>query len=306
MIYGSINGLEKKISKLILGNDNQKKYSSAAKLWDYFYENGGNTFDNSIYYRNGENEKFLGKWIKDNKNEDNITIISKVGEENSQPSEISDLLEKSLERLQLNTIEILILHHDNKNVPIQEFVDAFNELKSLRKIKIFGVSNISKGRFDDSLKWSKQNNKIPFSIINNQLSLAKMEKPLWPDCISVSNKDYIKYLENNNINHFAWSSQARGFFIKESFIKRVFRRKFRKYLKECFYSLENIERKKRAEKLAKKYNCKPNDIALSWVLTQRFPSYAIIGSRNISQLSFSINSHNIKLTEQERNWLNLL
>ena len=62
MIYGSINGLEKKISKLILGNDNQKKYSSAAKLWDYFYDNGENTFDNSIYYRNGENEKLAKKY----------------------------------------------------------------------------------------------------------------------------------------------------------------------------------------------------------------------------------------------------
>ena len=306
MLFGKIDGLDKQISKIILGNDNQKKYSAAARLWDYFYQYGGNTFDNSIYYRNGENEKFLGKWIKTNKNENNITVISKVGEESSQPSEISDLLDNSLERFQLNKIDILILHHDNKNIPIQEFVDAFNELKSLRKIKIFGISNISKDRFDFSLKWSKQNNKTPFSIINNQLSLAKMEKPLWPDCISISNKDYLKYLENNNITHFAWSSQARGFFINESFIKKIFRRKFHKYLKNCFYSIENIERKKRAEKLAKKYNCKANDIALSWVINQRFPSYAIIGSRNISQLRYSINSHKIKLTDQEKSWLNLL
>lgn len=62
MIFGNINGLKKKISKLILGNDNQKSYSEATKLWDYFYENGGNTFDNSIYYRNGMGEKFLNEY----------------------------------------------------------------------------------------------------------------------------------------------------------------------------------------------------------------------------------------------------
>ncbi len=305
MQFGSINGLDKKISKLILGNDKQKKYNSAVKLWDCFYENGGNVFDNSIYYRNGESEKFLGKWIKSRDIEKNIVIISKVGEESSHPSEISSLLQISLGRLNLNTVDILILHHHNKQVPISEYVDALNEIKFSGKIKIFGISNINKERFDDSLKWSKKHNKIPFSIINNQFSLAKMEKPLWPDCLSISDKNYINYLENNNISHFGWSSQARGFFIKENFIKKFFRRRFHKYLKQCFYSRDNIEKRKRANELAKKYNCSPNDIALSWVINQKFPSYAIIGSKNINQLNFSINSINIKLTEEEKTWLNL-
>ena len=149
MQFGSINGLDKKISKLILGNDKQKKYNSAVKLWDCFYENGGNVFDNSIYYRNGESEKFLGKWIKSRDIEKNIVIISKVGEESSHPSEISSLLQISLERLNLNTVDILILHHHNKQVPISEYVDALNEIKFSGKIKIFGISNINKERFDD-------------------------------------------------------------------------------------------------------------------------------------------------------------
>ena len=146
---------------------------------------------------------------------------------------------------------------------------------------------------------------IAFSIINNQFSLAKMEKPLWPDCLSIYNDDYIKYLESNKITNFAWSSQARGFFIKENVLQKFLRREFHRYLKNCFYSLENIERKKRAEKIANKYNCSANDVALSWVVDQRFPSYAIIGSKNINQLNFSINSINIKLTEDEKTWLNL-
>ena len=90
-------------------------------------------------------------------------------------SEISSLLQISLERLNSNTVDILILHHHNKQVPINEYVDALNEIKFSGKIKIFGISNINKERFDESLKWSKKNNKIPFSIINNQFSLAKLK-----------------------------------------------------------------------------------------------------------------------------------
>ena len=303
MLYGEIVGLEKKISKIILGNDKQKKYTSASKLWDFYYENGGNAFDNSIYYRGGESEKFLGKWIKSRGLERNIVLISKVGEESSQPSEIFSLLQTSLERLQSNTADILILHHHSKQVPINEYVDALNEIKSSGKIKLFGISNISKERFDESLIWSKTNNKTPFSIINNQFSLAKMEKPLWPDCLSINSKDYMKYLENKNINHFAWSSQARGFFIKENFIKKFLRRKFHRHLKDCFYSIDNIEKRKRAEELSYKYNCSSNDIALSWVINQKFPSYAIIGPKNNSELRFSMNSLNILLSDEDKKWL---
>ena len=303
MLFGEIAGLEKKISKIILGNDKQKKYTAASKLWDFYYENGGNAFDNSIYYRGGESEKFLGKWIKSRCLERNIVLISKVGEESSQPSEIFNLLQKSLERLQSNIADILILHHHSKQVPINEYIDALNEIKSSGKIKLFGISNISKERFDESLKWSNTNNKTPFSIINNQFSLAKMEKPLWPDCLSINSKDYIKYLENKNINHFAWSSQARGFFIKENFIKKFLRRKFHRHLKDCFYSTDNIEKRKRAEELSYKYNCSSNDIALSWVIDQKFPSYAIIGPKNNSELRFSMNSINILLSDEDKKWL---
>ena len=306
MLFGEINGLEKKISKIILGNDKQKKYSSASKLWDFYYENGGNTFDNSIYYRSGESEKFLGKWIKSRGLEENIVLISKVGEERSKPSEILSLLQTSLERLQSNIADILILHHHNKQVPIGEYVDALNDIKSLGKIKLFGISNISKERFDESLKWSKKNNKIPFSIINNQFSLAKMEKPLWPDCLSISDYDYIKYLENNKITHFAWSSQARGFFIKENFIQKLLRRKFHRYLKDCFHNSENIKKRKKAEELSNKYNCSSNDIALSWVIDQKFPSYAIIGPKNKSELKFSMNSLDIVLSDEDKKYLSII
>ena len=47
MHYDKINGVEKKISKLIMGNDNQTEFDSAAKLWDHWISVGGNTFDNA-------------------------------------------------------------------------------------------------------------------------------------------------------------------------------------------------------------------------------------------------------------------
>ena len=78
-----------------------------------------------------------------------------------------------------------------------------------------------------------------------------------------------------------------------------------KYLKDCFHSLENVEKRKKAEELSYKYNCSSNDIALSWVIDQKFPSYAIIGPKNKSELRFSMNSINILLSDEDKKWLNL-
>ena len=64
MKYDTIKGLDKKISKLILGNDNQTEYDSAAELWDHWMQVGGNAFDNAHIYGGGLMEKLLGDGIR--------------------------------------------------------------------------------------------------------------------------------------------------------------------------------------------------------------------------------------------------
>tara|TARA_B100000989_G_scaffold289648_1_gene261777 strand:+ start:336 stop:1268 length:933 start_codon:yes stop_codon:yes gene_type:complete len=305
MNFGTIPRLDKKVSKLVIGNDYFKEYSQAEKLWDYYLANGGNTFDNSIYYKEGLTEKFLGKWIKSRNNEKEIVIISKVGNEKTKPSEIKDLLKISLERLKLNSIDILVLHRDNIDVPVDEILDSLNDLIDSKLIKIFGASNIGVQRIKKGKIWAQNNNKNSYEIINNNLSLATMIKPLWEGCISSNNNEYLNFLEKEKIPHFSWSSQARGFFIQESFLKRIFRKKISQKLKECFFSKENLERKKRAKDLSKKFKCSVNDIALAWVINQNFPSFAIIGPKNKRHLGESLKCFSISLSSSEIKWLNL-
>ena len=76
MLYGKIKGVDKKVSKIILGNDSQRKYSKAIKLWDHYFDKGGNTFDNSMYYKEGLLETFLGNWIKSRKIEKEIKWLN--------------------------------------------------------------------------------------------------------------------------------------------------------------------------------------------------------------------------------------
>ena len=73
MQYDKIKGLDKNISKLIIGNDNQTHYDEAAKLWDHWIDVGGNAFDNAHIYGGGSMETLLGKWHKSRNNLNNLS-----------------------------------------------------------------------------------------------------------------------------------------------------------------------------------------------------------------------------------------
>ena len=123
MQYDSIDGLDKKISKLIMGNDNQIYFDEAAKLWDHWIEVGGNAFDNAHIYGQGSMEKLLGDWHRKRDNLKDLVIIAKGAHTpNCDPKSITSQLTESLDRLQTETADIYIMHRDNTEIPVDEFL----------------------------------------------------------------------------------------------------------------------------------------------------------------------------------------
>ena len=317
MKYNKITGLDKNISKLIMGNDNQTNYDEASKLWDYWIEVGGNAFDNAHIYGNGLMEKLLGKWQRSRNNLKNIILIAKGAHTpNCNPVSLSSQLEESLERLQSNNVDIYIMHRDNKEIPVGEFIDVLNDEKSKNKFKIFGASNWSLERFNEANVWAKKNNKSGFNILNNNLSLCKMIKPLWDGCVSSNDNKILDYLEKNKTAHLSWSSQGRGYFLSDKKVQEIENqiRKNETWRKpgehssgplSCFDSKDNRERKKRSLLLAKKLNTTSQNIAGAWPINFNFPSFALIGPRNIEEINSCLNNLEIKLNITEMNWLNL-
>ena len=172
MKYNTIEGLDKKLSKLILGNDNQTKYDNAAKVWDHWIEVGGNTFDNAFIYGDGLQEKLLGQWHnKRNNRKDIIIIIKGAHTPDCNPKSLSEQLTISLERLQIECADIYIMHRDNLDISVDEFVDVLNDEKKKGRIKIFGGSNWTLERFKKANEWAQTKNKTELSILNNNLAL---------------------------------------------------------------------------------------------------------------------------------------
>jgi len=210
------------------------------------------------------------------------------------------------------------MHRDNLDIPVDEFIDVLNDERQKGRIKIFGGSNWTLKRFKKANKWAYAKNKTPFSILNNNLALCKMIKPLWLGCISSNDENILKYLEENQTAHLSWSSQGRGYFLPKEICQAIEDKinkdesSWRKPGENssgplsCFDSEDNKERRNRANTLANELNVTTQNVAGAWPLNQLFPSFALIGPRKIEEIDTSLPSLDILISKEKSNWLNLI
>jgi len=299
MRYGRVDGIDKDISKMVMGCDNQMSYAHAAAVFDDWYERGGNAFDTAHLYHGGLQEKLLGQWMKTRGVRDDLVIISKGGHTpHCQPDTISRQIIESLERMQTNHAEIYILHRDNLDIPVGEFVDVLNEHVDAGHIQVFGGSNWSLDRVAEANAYAKKHGKQGFGVLSNNQSLAEMTRPIWGGCLHVSDNASREKLIAWNMPNFAWSSQARGYFLPEELRMRLGLDNY-----DVWDSPANQARRERANELAKKYDVSPINIAAAYVLCQSFPSFALIGPRSIHETATTLPALDLMLTEQEVAWL---
>ena len=142
----------------------------------------------------------------------------------------------------------------------------------------------------------------PMRVLNNNLSLAVMERPVWAGCGTSNNAETLQFLRQSGTTHLSWSSQARGYFLPEPLRARL---PADVGPEECFGSPANAERRRRAEALAVKYGVSAHNIATAWVLAQEFPSFALIGPRSADEIATTLPAFGFDLTSDEVGWLNL-
>jgi len=303
MLYTPIAGVQKPMSRLVMGCDNQTVLADGSVVWDAFMEAGGNTFDTAHIYANGLHEKVFGQWIKSRGvHNDIVTIVKGAHSPNCLPDAIETQLDESLNRLGLDTAKIYLMHRDNPDVPVGEFVSAINRLIDQRKIDTYGGSNWSLNRMDEARTYALSNNLVPPTFVSNNCSLATMEKPVWSGCLSVNNAKDLAWFEKNQFAHLSWSAQARGFFMDENLREQL---PTEIGPEACFGSADNEERRARADLLAREKGVSAGAVALAWVLSLPFPSFALVGPRSVGEIDSLLPAMAVSLSAQEVAWLNL-
>ncbi|MHC5544635.1 aldo/keto reductase, partial [Singulisphaera rosea] len=133
--------------------------ATSFRLLDAFVGAGFNFIDTADVYsrwvpgnHGGESETILGKWLKARGNRDRVVLATKVGMEMGPEDKglsrayIVREVERSLERLQTDYIDLYQAHTDDASTPLEETLGAFAELVAQGKVRAVGASNYTAAR----------------------------------------------------------------------------------------------------------------------------------------------------------------
>lgn len=306
MKHIQIEGLEQPCAQLILGSMmlNIEKMDFSASLLDAYTALGGNVIDTAYVY--GANSgQAIGHWMQERKNRSEVILIGKGAHPDKSGKRINkEAIEHDLfvnfERMQTDYVDIFMLHRDDPDKEVGYILESLQEQIEAKRCRVLGVSNWTTSRIQEANDYAYQNGLTPFVCNSPNLSLAKPNEPRWAGCIS-ADKEYANWHTNTQLPLLSWSSQAGGFFTgRFSPDQREDKEAVRVY-----YSEANWERLRRATILAEQKGVTANDIALSFVLCQPFPSCALIGPNLVEELNSSVKALNVNLTADEMSWLDL-
>ncbi len=315
MKYGKVPGVPKPISRLVQGTVmiNARNADESFALLDGVFELGCTAFDTAHGYGGGECERVLGRWIRERGVRDQVVILTKGAHHNQDrrrvtPFDITSDLHDSLARLQVDFIDLYVLHRDDPNVPVGPIVEVLNAHQETGLIGAFGGSNWSHTRIKAANDYAAAHGLTPFMISSPQFSLAEMVKEPWENCVSISGSSGAvarAYYEKTKIALFTWSSLAGGFFSGR--FTRDNLDTFDRHLdKLCVHSYcyeENFQRLERAKELAKEKGLTLPQIALAYSQNHPLNLFSLVGCRAPQEFADNVVALETPLTEEEIHWL---
>lgn len=196
------------------------------------------------------NHKEVGQAIKESgaKRED-LFVTSKLWRDNLKKEAVSDALKLALEELQLDYLDLYLIHWPNLDVPVEETLKAMNELKEQELVKSIGVSNFTINRLQESLDTG-----IEFSV--NQVEFHP----------TLNQKELLEFCKQNNIILTAYSPIGRGEDLQHPVIQAL----AKQYEKSSSQVILNWEMQKGIITIPKSSNpehIKDNFKSLEWDLT---------------------------------------
>jgi predicted oxidoreductase len=279
------------VSSVILGLMRINNAKDPVAVLTTAIENGITYFDHADIYGGGECEKiFADALAKTDYKREDLFIQSKCGIVPGKMFDFSkehiiESVEGSLKWLNVDYLDVLLLHRPDTLVEPEEVAAAFDELEKAGKVKYFGVSNQNPRQIELLKKYVSQ------PLVANQLQFGIMHTGMIDQGIHVNMTDsgsvdhdggILDYSRLNDMTIQAWSPYQYGFF------------------EGVFIGNEKFpELNAKLEELAKKYQTTATGIASAWILRHPANMQVIAGTMTPHRIEEIAKASTIVLTRQE-------
>ncbi len=311
MKYVQLGNTDLKVSKVCLGcmgfGDASKgmhswtlPYDESKKIIKYALDQGINFFDTAMAYQGGTSEIYLGKAIKEYANRADVVIATKFhGRTKEQIQQgitakehIETCLNNSLKRLQIDYVDLYILHAWDNLTPIEETLEALDEMVRQGKVRYIGVSNCYAWQIAKANEIAKRNGWAPFVSVQGHYNLIFREEE----------REMKPYCDLHNVALTPYSSLASGRLAKHpgESSKRM---QEDTYAKGKYDATADADLKiiKRVEELSQKKNVSMTEISLAWLMNK--VCSPIVGATKTSHIDGAVKATNLILSDDEMNYL---
>lgn len=307
MKYIKLGNSELKVSRICLGCMGFGDATSGQHSWTLDEEHsreiikkaldlGINFFDTAIGYQNGTSEQYLGRALKDFAKREEVVVATKflprtqeeIDKGISGQEHVQMMLNKSLENLGMEYVDLYIYHMWDYNTPICEIMEGLNNLVKAGKVKYIGISNCYAWQLAKANALAEKEEFAKFISVQGHYNLIfrEEEREMLPLC----------YEDNIAITPYSSLASGRLARIKDESSKRAIEDS---YAKGKYDSTEEQDSLiiKRVNELAIQKGVSMSEISLAWLLTK--VTSPVVGATKLLQLENAANAVNLTLSNKE-------
>lgn len=266
---------------------------------------GVNFFDTADVYSHGDSERILGQSLLnlEVRRQDVVIATKFFGEMGDKPNDrgasrghIMDSVESSLERLQMDHIDLYQMHGTDTITPIDETLRALDDLVSSGLVHYIGVSNWQAWRIAKALGISEKRGFAKFETIQAYYSIAGRDLE----------REIVPLMNEEKLGLLVWSPLAGGLLsgkygpgAAEGSNGRRDTFDFPPVNKDRAWECVAVMRE-----VANKHSASVAEVALAWILAKPFVTSIIIGAKRVEQLDQNLASVKLKLDSEDMEKLN--
>lgn len=294
------------------------KREESFRILDTYFSRGGNFFDTAHIYAAwidggwGMSEQTLGEWVHSRGLRERVLICSK-GAHPSWPDRqprltaaaIESDLQESLGRLRTDRIDLYLLHRDDPTVPVDEVIGWLEKHRQAGRILAYGASNWSVQRLAEAQGAARALGAQGWTVSQIGFSLARSYLADASGALFMDEAQWAWHLDSQ-MPVMGFSAQATGFFsTRNSEEQAAGPNPPKPWMTQRYGHRDNYRRLDVARSLARQRGGTANQIALAWNLQAPFPTYPVIGPKNLPHLEDSLGCFSIRLTDAEWQALHL-